>query len=123
MSTTATGPAIAPFDPAFAIDVMLPLAQAAYDVARGRSQLLDIQSAARPFAQTLKSVLGAQPYDRSQEDGLVHPVMIEQRRVGAGYGCYEHLADAQGCAHLARIAVSQRWPTADVEERLRQGAG
>ena len=40
MSTTATGPAIAPFDPAFAIDVMLPLAQAAYDVARGDNPVL-----------------------------------------------------------------------------------
>ena len=40
MSTTATGPAIAPFDPAFAIDVMLPLAQAAYDVALGNTPVL-----------------------------------------------------------------------------------
>ena len=40
MSTTATGCAIAPFDPAFAIDVMLPLTQAAYDVARGDNPVL-----------------------------------------------------------------------------------
>jgi hypothetical protein len=40
MSTSATGPAIAPFDPAFAIDVMLPLAQAAYDVALGNTLVL-----------------------------------------------------------------------------------
>lgn len=40
MPTTATVPAIAPFDPVFAIDVMLPLAQAAYDVARGDNPVL-----------------------------------------------------------------------------------
>jgi triacylglycerol lipase len=42
MSTSATGPApaIPPFDPAFAIDVMLPLAQAAYDVAAGANPAL-----------------------------------------------------------------------------------
>lgn len=40
MSTTATGPSIAPFDPAFAIDVMLPLAQSAYDMARGDTLVL-----------------------------------------------------------------------------------
>src|SRR5260370_11674706 len=40
MSTTAAGPAIAPFEAAFAIDVMLPLAQAAYDTARGDTVVL-----------------------------------------------------------------------------------
>lgn len=40
MPTSATGPAIAPFEPAFAIDVMLPLAQAAYDMANGDTLLL-----------------------------------------------------------------------------------
>lgn len=40
MSTTATGPAITPFEPAFAIDVMLPLAQAAYDIASGDTLFL-----------------------------------------------------------------------------------
>jgi len=40
MSTTAAGTAIAPFEPAFAIDVMLPFAQAAYDVARGHNPVL-----------------------------------------------------------------------------------
>ncbi|HXI39299.1 MAG TPA: lipase family protein [Bryobacteraceae bacterium] len=40
MSTTASGPAIAPFEPAFAIDVMLPLAQSAYDMARGDTLIL-----------------------------------------------------------------------------------
>jgi triacylglycerol lipase len=34
-SATVPAPAIPPFEPAFAIDVMLPLAQAAYDVAKG----------------------------------------------------------------------------------------
>src|SRR5690242_21353299 len=40
MSTSATGPAVAPFEPAFAIDVLLPLAQAAYDLANGDTLLL-----------------------------------------------------------------------------------
>ncbi len=40
MSTSATGPAFAPFEPAFAIDVMLPLAQAAYDLANGDTLVL-----------------------------------------------------------------------------------
>ncbi len=37
MSTSVT---VIPFDPAFAIDVMLPLAQAAYDIARGNNLVL-----------------------------------------------------------------------------------
>ena len=40
MPTTAAGPSIAPFDPSFAIDVMLPLAQSAYDMARGDTLVL-----------------------------------------------------------------------------------
>ena len=80
----------------------------AHHMSRGRAQLLDVQAATRSFADAFEPVFGAQADDGPQKVRLMHPPVVQQRRVRAGDRGNEHLLDAQELAHTPRISARGR---------------
>jgi hypothetical protein len=65
------------------------------DMLGRRFELLNVQPAARPFAEAFQAVFGAYASYDPQEHRLVDAMVVQQWRVRAGDRNGDHLADAE----------------------------